>query len=157
MTSVWQPVDCTIGRSFKCALSRLIVAYLLAHVNNMLSKPPADRVPFKIHEVITANSAVKLIFEAWNLVPRRVVLKVWLNTGLLSLRQVQEVKYLLGTHINIVDKALKPQCGSATRTKEVANKMRSEAVSNLGRKWLKLLEKGDGNASRNGTDVQDKT
>lgn len=102
------------GSSFKCALRRLMVAYVLAHMDKMFSNPPSDRVSFKSHEAFAAYSAVNSISEAWNLVLRRVALKLWLKTGLLTLQLVQEVKDLLGVDINTVEKALKPERGSAT-------------------------------------------
>lgn len=79
MTSVLQPVECWVGGSFKCALHRLIFVHFLDYVGRMLEQPPDNRRPIKINEVITEYVAVKLIHQAWDLVPHRVILKAWLE------------------------------------------------------------------------------
>ena len=140
MTSILQPVDCAVGRSFKCALSRLIVLHVLDYVDRMHELPEADRRPFKINEIITAYTAVRLIAEAWDLVPRRAILKVWLKTGLLSPHQIREVEDLLMRLTSTVEPASKPQKGTVTKTEEAANILRFSAVSRLGDEWLGLRE-----------------
>ena len=132
MTSVLQQVDCSFGRSFKCALRRLIVAHVLDFVYRQLELQETERRKLNINEIITTYTAVKHISAAWDLVPRRVLLKAWLKMGLLSPHQMWEVEDLLNEHRTAVEPVLLPQKGASTHTEEVSNDLRSAAVAKFG-------------------------
>lgn len=131
MTSVLQPMNCAVGRSFKSALRRPIVAHVLEYVDRMLEQPADKRWALKIDEVITAYVAVKLVFEAWDMVLRGVIFKARFKTGVLSLHQVQKVEDLLAKHQKTVQPAVHFQRDSATRTEELAYILRCVEVPKL--------------------------
>ena len=139
MSLVLHPVDYVAGRSYKCAVRRLIVVHFLPHVDKMLVLPETQREPFKITQIITVYTAVKVIAEAWDMVPRRVVLKVWIKTFILSPHHVHDVEDLLVKHKENIDTTLKPQNGSATMTEEEANIIRPKSFSDLSMELLRLL------------------
>lgn len=112
MTPLLQPIDCCAVCCFKRALRRLIVVHVVSYVDKTLALSTSERPTLRIMQVITACTALKLIAEAWDLVPRRVVLKAWLEIGSLAPHQAQEVDALLVKHNNSVKKTIKPQRGS---------------------------------------------
>lgn len=135
-TSSLQPVDCAIGRSFKCASRRLLVANILKKVNCAMSVEEVNRVRFKITEVVTAYDALRIILQAWDLVPKRVVLKAWLKTDILSTPQRHDVENLLTTCGNTQEPASPPQYGRVTETEACAAPVRSVASRAVGLNWL---------------------
>ena len=75
ITSALKAVDFAVCRSFKCAYRRLLVAHILTRVNAALALDENDRMPFKITEVVRAYDTVRILRQAWDLVPKRMVLK----------------------------------------------------------------------------------
>ena len=92
LTSHLQPVDACVGRSFKCIYRRLICRHVLRQVDKLLELPAEERPIFKLSDFVTLYDAFELMAEAWNRVPKRVVLKSWLKSNILAPHQIQEVK-----------------------------------------------------------------
>lgn len=74
MTSVLQPVDAAIGRSFKCAFRRLLVDHILKFVDTAMRLPEEYRAVFELTAAVSTYDAVVMMKKAWDLVPVRVVL-----------------------------------------------------------------------------------
>ncbi|PXF47321.1 Tigger transposable element-derived protein 4 [Gracilariopsis chorda] len=142
-TSALQPVDCAVGRSFKCAYRRLVVSFILSKVRKALAMDAAERPTFKITDFVTAYDALLLMRQAWDMVPKRVILKAWLKTDILSPPQLQDIQRLLGECGNIQEAAMKPQHGRATKTEIVAADARFVAAAERGRQWLEEEEAND--------------
>lgn len=132
--SVLQPVGGTIGRSFKAAFQRLLVSHVLNFVNKEKIKDPAQRRTFKITVAVSIYDALNMMRTAWEMVPRKVVLKSWLcgrNLSpyheLLLQDAVQDVKPVLfkanlrqrGRHFD-TDMVLYHQRLSAAKEKDTA-------------------------------------
>ena len=79
-------------------------------------KRPRAPLPLKITDVVTAHDALRIFSEAWDLVPKRVVLKAWIKTDILSTQQRQDVEQLLRSCGNKEESAMRPQFGSVTQT-----------------------------------------
>lgn len=90
-TSLLQPFDATIGRSFKCAFQRLLVDHLLAYWEKRMESAAQERPIFKINEAVTTYDVIRLMKEAWDLVPDRVVLNAWVKTDILAPLQLKEI------------------------------------------------------------------
>lgn len=65
MTSVLHPVDATIGSSFKCAFSRLLVEHFLEYLEKKMALSEVQRKPFKMIDSVTSYDAVRLMKHAW--------------------------------------------------------------------------------------------
>jgi len=61
MTSVLQPVDAAIGRSFKYAFRRLLVDHILSYVNAEMDKPENERRTFKLTEAGSTYDAILMM------------------------------------------------------------------------------------------------
>lgn len=75
ITYALQKIDCAVGRYFKCELRCLMVINVLEAVDAALKCPEAERTKFKMNSVMNMFYDVKIMGKAWDMVPRRVVLK----------------------------------------------------------------------------------
>lgn len=139
MTSVLQPVDASIGRSFKCAFRRLLVEHILAYVEKKMALPLVERKPFKMNEAVSTYDAVRLMKEAWDLVPVSVVLNGWLKTGILAPFQnemIRQRKEDVGAQVCSAEKAFESSCFKSERkTRDALSKLAAEQ----GNDWLANL------------------
>ena len=119
-TSALQPVVCAVGLSFKFAYRRLLVAHIFTRVNADMALDENGHEPFKFTGVVTAYDALRILRRAWDLVPKRVVLKAWLQTYVLSTPKHQDVEQLLRSCGNTQEPAMCPQFGSVTQTEACA-------------------------------------
>lgn len=74
MKSVLQPIDSTVGRSFKCAYTRLLVSHILKYVERNMAVPADQRSVFKLTDSVKTYDAFFMIIRAWDTVPVAVVL-----------------------------------------------------------------------------------
>lgn len=75
MMSVLQRVDAAIGRSFKAAFRRLLFDHFLAYIKPL--KKLANPM-FQVEKAVNIHDAVRMMEQAWDMVPKSFVLNAWL-------------------------------------------------------------------------------
>lgn len=86
MTSVLQPVDAAVGRSFKAKFRRFLLDHVLDYVKVLNGRA------FKVNEAVTIYHGVRLMAKVWDLVPRSVVLNASFKTRILLSYQNYDIK-----------------------------------------------------------------
>lgn len=76
-TSPLQPVDSSIGRSFKASYRRLLESHILKYINLELERPIEQRKQFKINEAVTTYDVVKMMSISWDMMSTSAVLSGW--------------------------------------------------------------------------------
>lgn len=140
MTSCLQPVDASIGRSFKCAFRRLLVEHILEYVDKLMLLPAEERGTFKIWQAVTTYDAVCMMAKAWNMVPQSVVINGWLQTGILAPFQQEKLKSIRDENITKVEPSFRPPRGSALSTEKAVFTLRAKNAKMEGEAWLKTLD-----------------
>ena len=74
ITSCLQPVDASIGRSFKCTFRRILFLHTVRYVDKQMEIPSTTRPPFKINSAVSTYDAVCMMAQLWNMAPTSVVL-----------------------------------------------------------------------------------
>ena len=146
MTSVLQPVDASVGRSFKCAISRLLLDHILRDVNESLELPPAECPQFKLNKVVTVYDALRLLAKAWDMVLRSVILKSWITTQVIGDHMISDVRQLLEKDMGEMAPAMQPLIKSVLSSVALSNRARATAARIAGEKWLENLN-GEQNLS----------
>ena len=90
-TSALQPVDASAGRSLKATYRCLFVTHFLQYINFQLCKPAELQKPFKMTEAVTIYDAIKMMAEAWDMVPTTAILSGWKTVAILAPFQQQLV------------------------------------------------------------------
>lgn len=78
--------------------------------------------------IVTRYDAVCILREAWDLVPKGVIINAWLKTDIISLPQRQDIKNLITACGNIKGPALDPQFGPITQNEAAAANERAVAT-----------------------------
>lgn len=142
-TSYLEPVDWCIGRSFKCDYRRLLVSHILAKVQCALYMYPNRRPSCNNSELVTSQHSVRILIMSLYLLRKRVVLKSWLKTHILSLQQRKDVEFLLlNCSKETVEPSMRSQMGSVTSTERSSAQAGAKAAKEL---YFKLLEEVEGN------------
>lgn len=143
LTSELQPVDASIGRSFKCAFRRLLANHILAFVEEKMKIDESVRPPFKLYHAVTTYDAFCMMSKSWNMVPKTVVLNGWLSCKILAPHQVQEIVELRERSVGIVERAVKPQVESSLNSEKSVAAQRATEARQCGEMWLRSIQPGD--------------
>ena len=136
LTSHLRPVDACVGRSFRCIYRRLICRHMLGKVDELLKIPEENRPVYKLTQLLTIYEAFRMMARAWDEVPKRVVLKSWLKSGILAPHQIREVLDLLETAKDTVEPAMPTRYNTALPSDLDANKIRATCAKRMGESWL---------------------
>lgn len=135
-----QPVSMCVGRIFKVIFRKLLIQHLTKKSFLYIKAPPAGKPPRKMSTFLTIYEAVVLMANAWDLVPKRVVLEGWLKCGVLVPYQRKQVVELLNTVGESVEPAAKVLYTSASQTEKEIHNLRLQLARADGEKWSRLMQ-----------------
>lgn len=139
MTSVVQPVDAAIGRSFNAAFGRLLINHVLKFVNDQMKEPPETRKPFKLTQAVTIYDTVRMMATPWNLVPLKVVVNGWLSCSIIAPYQEEELRSIKELEKERVKVAKLPPYGTPLRSECELYDHISRDAKEQGEKYLRAI------------------
>lgn len=110
MTCTLQPTDTSLGRSVKAAYRTHLVSHLLKYVDRLVEAGGKEK--FSMTKAVDVLVAVKMVAQAWNCVPKTVVLNEWRKRGILAPYQQTELHDKLAQFKNATGRALRPLIGT---------------------------------------------
>lgn len=108
MTLLIQPVDATVGRSFKAVFKRFLTQQILEYSNGL---DDDTNKKFSLREAVTVHDGVLLMAKVREVVPKIVLLNGWLTTGITAPHQELDVKQIMGKFSGVIKRAIRPFSG----------------------------------------------
>lgn len=131
-TAALQPVDLGIGRSSKAAYRRLLVNHFLYYLEEAMKRKEV----FKLTKAVTIYDGVRLMAEAWDLVPRSVVINGWLKRSILATNQQIDLLDFKSKIGRTVECAMKPQIGTIFDSEVLKSATRAEEAKINGQEFI---------------------
>lgn len=135
LSSHLQPVNLCVASSFKYLFRKLLINHIKRKTDSIERGTPSQSSSYKLSRLISVYDGVVLMSRAWDLVPKRVILRGWLKSKILVPHQTRKVKTILQGSATSVEPARKIIISTASQFEKDLHSVQAKHALEEGSKW----------------------